>query len=81
MIVEIAKLLVSYQNYELKIKSLSSISLIMFSLSVLSFLIMRVYESHIAGWGAVIFGFAAIITMIILGFRKLNNGRIGKLQK
>jgi hypothetical protein len=52
----------------------------MFGLSVVSFLFMRRYESHIAGWGAVVFGFAAITTMIISGLRKFRDGKITKSQ-
>jgi hypothetical protein len=64
----------------MKIESLSILSVIMFGLSALSFFIMRAYESHIAGWSAVVFGFAAIITMIISGLRKLKVGKIAKSQ-
>ncbi len=52
----------------------------MFGLSVLSFIIMRSYQSHIAGWGAVVFGFIAITTMIIGGLRKLRDSKITKSQ-
>ena len=52
----------------------------MLGLSALSFLIMHIYESQIAGWGAVVFGFVSIITMIISGLRKLKNGKIAKSQ-
>jgi len=52
----------------------------MLGLSVLSFIIMRNYESQIAGWAAVVFGFASITTMIINGLRKLKDGKIAKSQ-
>ncbi|MDE1831731.1 MAG: hypothetical protein KGI02_05095 [Thaumarchaeota archaeon] len=60
------------------IKSFFSISLITFSLSVVSFLIMHTYKSYIAGWTAVIFGFIAIITMMIPGLEKLRAKKITK---
>ncbi|MGI0069447.1 MAG: hypothetical protein ACREAN_04235 [Nitrosopumilaceae archaeon] len=59
-------------------KSFFTISLITFGLSVASFLIMRTYQSHIAGWGAVVFGFIAIITMMIPGLEKLRSNKITK---
>ncbi|MHB8602467.1 MAG: hypothetical protein ACYC6W_06295 [Nitrosotalea sp.] len=62
----------------MKIKSLAALALITFGLSVLSFVITRMYESHIAGWAAVIFGFTAIISMIMSGLRKLNSDKIAK---
>ena len=52
----------------------------MLGLSVLLFGIMRMYESHLAGWGAVVFGFASITTMIIGGLRKLRDAKISKYQ-
>ncbi len=52
----------------------------MLGLSALSFLIMCTYQSHIAGWGAVVFGFTAIVTMTISGLRKLRDGKIIKSQ-
>ncbi|MGI0006809.1 MAG: hypothetical protein ACREAR_02290 [Nitrosotalea sp.] len=60
------------------IKSFFGISLITFSLSVLSFLAMHTYKSNIAGWSAVIFGFVAIITMMIPGVRKMRADRVTK---
>ncbi|MDE1811839.1 MAG: hypothetical protein KGH85_03090 [Thaumarchaeota archaeon] len=60
------------------IKSFFGISLITFSLSVISFLVMHTYKSHIAGWGAVVFGFIAIITMMIPGIKKLRAGKTTK---
>lgn len=50
----------------------------MFGLSVVSFLAMRSYQSHMSGWAAVVFGFAAIITMVLAGLRKLKTGKIAK---
>lgn len=52
----------------------------MLGLSALSFFIMHSFESQIAGWSAVVFGFASIITMIVGGLRKLKNGKIAKSQ-
>jgi len=52
----------------------------MFGLSVISFFVMRSYQSHIAGWSAVVFGFAAIITMVIGGLRKLKDGKVASLK-
>ncbi|MDE1832497.1 hypothetical protein [Candidatus Nitrosotalea okcheonensis] len=60
------------------IKSFFAISLITFSLSVASFLVMHTYKSYIAGWAAVIFGFIAIITMMIPGLEKLRAKKITK---
>ncbi|MGI0062731.1 MAG: hypothetical protein ACREBA_09805 [Nitrosotalea sp.] len=75
--IEIAKSAVQSRYYEL-IKSFFGISLITFSLSVLSFLAMHTFKSNIAGWSAVIFGFIAIITMMIPGIKKLRADRITK---
>lgn len=52
----------------------------MLGLSAISFLIMRSYQSHIAGWVAVVFGFISITTMIISGLRKLKDSKITKSQ-
>jgi hypothetical protein len=54
------------------------VSLIMFGLSAASFLVMRVYESHIAGWSAAGFGFVAMISMMVPGLQKLLKGKIVK---
>jgi len=53
-------------------------SLITFGLSASSFLVMREYQSHIAGWCAAGFGFVAIITMMVPGVQKLRSGKIAK---
>lgn len=76
--IEIAKSAVQGREYELKINPLAALALITFGLSALSFAIMRMYESHISGWAAVIFGFTAIISMIMSGLRKLNSAKIAK---
>lgn len=73
-------MIVIIQERELQIKSLPVFSVIMFGLSAASFLIMRSYESQIAGWSAVAFGFACIITMIISGLQKINKGKVAKSQ-
>jgi hypothetical protein len=39
---------------------------------------MQTYKSHIAGWGAVVFGFIAITTMMIPGIKKLRANKITK---
>ncbi|CUR52038.1 protein of unknown function [Nitrosotalea devaniterrae] len=54
------------------------ISLVTFGISAASFLLMRTYQSTIAGWCAVVFGFSAIITMVIPGLQKLRTGKITK---
>jgi uncharacterized membrane protein YhaH (DUF805 family) len=74
--IEIAKSAVYGKKYELKLNPLATLALITFSLSVLSFVIMRTHESHIAGWTAVIFGFTAIISMTVSGLRKLKTDKI-----
>ena len=76
--IEIAKSAVYGKRHELKITPLAALALITFGLSVLSFVIMRTYESHIAGWAAVVFGFTAIISMITSGLRKLKTDKITK---
>ena len=53
-------------------------SLIMFGLSAASFLVMRVYNSHIAALCAAGFGFIAITAMMAPGLQKLLNGKIVK---
>ena len=52
----------------------------MLGVSVISFFVMRSYQSNIAGWSAVVFGFASIITMVVGGLRKLKDGKITKSQ-
>jgi hypothetical protein len=52
----------------------------MFGISVISFVIMHSYQSNIAGWSAVVFGFASITTMIVGGLRKLKDGKIARSQ-
>jgi hypothetical protein len=52
----------------------------MFGLSVISFFVMRSYQSNLAGWSAVVFGFVSIITMVASRLRKLKNGKIAKSQ-
>ena len=52
----------------------------MLGLSVISFFVMRSYQSQIAGWSAVVFGFASITIMVVSGLRKLKNGKIAKSQ-
>ena len=47
----------------------------MFGLSAASFLVMRVYESHIAAWFAAGFGFVAMISMMAPGLQKLLKGK------
>lgn len=54
------------------------ISLTMFGLSAASFLLMRVYESHMAAWFAAGFGFVAMIFMMIPGLQKLLMGKTVK---
>ena len=54
------------------------ITLIMFGLSAASFLVMRVYESHIAALFAAGFGFVAITAMMVPGLQKLLRGKIVK---
>lgn len=76
--IEIAKSAVYGKKHELKISPLVALALITFGLSVLSFLVMRTYQSHIAGWAAVVFGFTVIISMVTSGLRKLNTGKIAK---
>jgi len=39
---------------------------------------MHTYKSYIAGWAAVVFGFIAIITMMIPGLEKLRASKITK---
>lgn len=75
--IEIAKSSFQSRDYEL-IKSFLGISLVTFGLSVLSFLAMHTYKSSIAGWSAVVFGFIAIITMMIPGIKKLRADKITK---
>jgi len=55
-----------------------SISLVMFGLSAASFLLMRVYQSHMAALFAAGFGFVAMITMVIPGLQKLLKGKTVK---
>lgn len=55
-----------------------AISLIMFGLSAASFLVMRVYDSHIAALFAVGFGFVAMISMMVPGLQKLLKGKTVK---
>ncbi len=62
----------------MKINSMFAISLIMFGLSAASFLVMRVYDSHIAALCAAGFGFVAIIAMMAPGLQKLLSGKIVK---
>ncbi|MDE1769528.1 MAG: hypothetical protein KGI28_03105 [Thaumarchaeota archaeon] len=62
----------------MKLNPLQIVSLTMFGLSVVSFLAMKSYQSHLAGWAAVVFGFAAIIAMIVSGLKKLKAGKIAK---
>ena len=50
----------------------------MFGLSAASFLVMRVYESHIAAWCAAGFGFVAMISMMVPGLQKLLKGKTVK---
>ena len=78
MKIEIPKSPLSWKYSELKLNPLQIISLAMFALSVVSFLAMRSYQSHVAGWAAVFFGFAAIITMMIAGLQKLKTGKMTK---
>ncbi|MGA9230254.1 MAG: hypothetical protein WBV92_08885 [Nitrosotalea sp.] len=59
---------------------MSILSFITFGLSALSFLVMRIYESKIAGWAAVVFGFIAIGSMTIVGLQRLRDGKIAKSQ-
>lgn len=53
-------------------------SLTMFGLSAASFLLMRVYESHMAALFAAGFGFVAMISMMIPGLQKLLSGKTVK---
>jgi len=55
------------------------VSLVTFGISAASFLLMRTYQSTIAGWCAVGFGFVAIITMVIPGLQKLRAGKVAKV--
>lgn len=55
------------------------VSLVTFGISVASFLLMRAYQSTIAGWFAAGFGFVAIITMIIPGLQKLRTRKVTKV--
>ncbi len=50
----------------------------MFGLSAASFLVMRVYDSHIAALCAAGFGFVAITAMMAPGLQKLLSGKIIK---
>jgi hypothetical protein len=54
------------------------VSLVTFGISAASFLLMRMYQSHIAGWFAAGFGFVAIITMMVPGLQKLRAGKVTK---
>jgi len=56
-----------------------AISVITFGISAAAFLLMRTYQSTIAGWFAAGFGFVAIITMIIPGLQKLRAGKVAKV--
>ena len=55
------------------------LSLVTFGISAASFLLMRTYQSHIAGWFAAGFGFVAIITMMVPGLQKLRAGKVTKV--
>jgi hypothetical protein len=55
------------------------VSLVAFGISVSSFLLMRMYQSTIAGWFAAGFGFVAIITMMVPGLQKLRAGKAAKV--
>lgn len=72
-------LAVKSKEWKLKISSMFVASLVAFGISAASFLLMRVYQSHIAGWFAAGFGFVAIITMIIPGLQKLRAGKVAKV--
>ena len=55
------------------------LSVVTFGISAASFLLMRMYQSHIAGWFAAGFGFVAIITMMVPGLQKLRAGKVTKV--
>lgn len=55
-----------------------AISLMMFGLSAASFLVMRVYESHMSALFAAGFGFVALVFMVIPGLQKLLRGKTVK---
>ena len=50
----------------------------MFGLSAASFLVMRLYDSHIAALFAAGFGFVAMISMMTPGLQKLLSGKTVK---
>jgi len=50
----------------------------MFGLSAASFLVMRVYESHVAALFAAGFGFVGMISMMVPGLQKLLKGKTVK---
>jgi hypothetical protein len=44
----------------------------------MSFLVMHTYKSYIAGWAAVVFGFIAIITMMVPGLERFRANKTAK---
>ncbi len=50
----------------------------MFGLSAASFLVMRVYEYHVAAWFAAGFGFVGMISMMAPVLQKLLKGKTVK---
>ena len=50
----------------------------MFGISAASFLVMRVYDSHVSALFAAGFGFAGMISMMAPGLQKLLKGKTVK---